>query len=147
QERFIEAEANYQDKRERLARFQDANKSFNSAVAQVRKTKLEEESTAAFEVYLSLTQQLEQARIAVKEKTPVFMILEPVAIPMEPVGMGRSMIVLIFIFLGFTFSLLLVVFKQSILEIFPNEKLIGWYEKEDRFFFSRKKNKQKETEY
>ena len=147
QERYTEAEANYQDKRERLARFQDANKSFNSAVAQVRKTKLEEESTAAFEVYLSLTQQLEQARISVKEKTPVFMILEPVAIPMEPVGMGRSMIILIFIFLGLAFSLLLIIFKQSILEIFPNEKLITWYEKEDRFFFSRKKNKQKETEY
>jgi uncharacterized protein involved in exopolysaccharide biosynthesis len=139
QERFVEAEANYQEKRERLARFQDANKSLNSAVAQVRKTKLEEESTAAFEVYVSLTQQLEQARISVKENTPVFMVLEPVAIPMEPVGMGRSMIVLIFIFLGFTFSLLLIVFKQSILEIYPNEKLINWYEKEDRFFFSRKK--------
>lgn len=146
QERFVEAEANYQEKRERLARFQDANKSLNSAVAQVRKTKLEEESTAAFEVYVSLTQQLEQARISVKENTPVFMVLEPVAIPMEPVGISRSMVIFVFVFLGFCLSMLLVVFKQSILEIYPNEKLINWYEKEDRFFFVRKKKEQEESE-
>lgn len=147
EERFVEAEANYQEKRERLARFQDANKSLNSAVAQVRKTKLEEESTAAFEVYVSLAQQLEQARISVKENTPVFMVLEPVAIPMEPVGLGRSIIILLFVFLGVCLSILLVVFKQLIVEIIPNEKLINWYEKEDRFFPSRKKKSQQESAF
>lgn len=143
QERFSEAEATYQDKREKLARFQDANKSLNTAMAQSKMTRLEEESLAAFDVYASLTSQLEQAKISVKEDTPVFMVLEPVTVPVEPVGTSKMSVIFIFVFLGTAFAFCVIIFKQYILEILQNEKLSAWYEREDKSVFSKLRKKKK----
>lgn len=143
QERFSEAEATYQDKREKLARFQDANKSLNTAMAQSKMTRLEEESLAAFDVYASLTSQLEQAKISVKEDTPVFMVLEPVTVPVEPVGTSKMSVIFIFVFLGTAFAFCVIIFKQYILEILQNEKLSAWYEREDKSVFLKLRKKKK----
>ena len=131
QARYDEAETTYQEKRDRLARFQDNNTTLRSAVAQARVTRLEEESLAAFDVYVSVGQQLEQAKISVKEDTPVFMIIEPVVNPVEPIGLSRAMVVLLCLVLGAGIAIFIIIFKQPILEILPNEKLIAWYDKED----------------
>ena len=143
QERFSEAEATYQDKREKLARFQDANKSLNTAMAQSKMTRLEEESLAAFDVYASLASQLEQAKISVKEDTPVFMVLEPVTVPVEPVGTSKLSVIFIFAFLGTAFAFCVIIFKQYILEILQNEKLAAWFEREDKSVFSKLRKKKK----
>lgn len=143
QERFSEAEATYQDKREKLARFQDANKSLNTAMAQSKMTRLEEESLAAFDVYASLASQLEQAKISVKEDTPVFMVLEPVTVPVEPVGTSKLSVIFIFAFLGTAFVFCVIIFKQYILEILQNEKLTAWFEREDKSVFSKLRKKKK----
>lgn len=141
QGRFNEAEANYQNKRERLAKFQDANKSLSTAVAQARMTRLEEESLAAFDVYASLSSQLEQAKIAVKEDTPVFMVLEPVVAPTLPIGHGRSVLVLVFAAVGLFIALCIVVFKRAIVDVLQLEAVTAWYEKEDERFLPRLKKK------
>jgi|GEM_PF-167855 len=141
EERFYEAEATYNEKREKLARFQDANKSLTTAMAQAKMTRLEEESLAAFDVYASLTSQLEQARISVKEDTPVFMVLEPVTVPIEPVGTSKMSIIFIFTFMGVAIALCVIVFKQYIIEILQNEKLKTWFEHEDKSIFSRFRKK------
>ena len=143
QERFSEAEATYQDKREKLARFQDANKSLNTAMAQSKMTRLEEESLAAFDVYASLASQLEQAKISVKEDTPVFMVLEPVTVPVEPVGTSKLSVIFIFAFLGTAFAFCVIIFKQYIFEILQNEKLAAWFEREDKSVFSKLRKKKK----
>ena len=141
EERFQEAEANYQEKREKLARFQDANKSLNTAMAQAKMTRLEEESLAAFDVYASLTSQLEQAKISVKEDTPVFMVLEPVTVPIEPVGTSKMSIIFIFVLMGTAAAFCVIVFKQYILEILQNDKLSAWFENEDKSIFSKLRKK------
>ncbi len=137
QERFVEAESEYLSKRDRLAQYQDANKALNTAMAQARLTRLEEESLAAFDVYASLTSQLEQAKISVKEDTPVFMILEPVAVPTEPVGTSKMAIVVMFLFLGFAIPLCVIFFKTTLLDIYPSEKIVAWYEREDESFWGK----------
>ncbi len=137
QDRFTEAEAEYQDKRDKLAQYQDANKALNTATAQARLTRLEEESLAAFDVYASLTSQLEQAKISVKENTPVFMSLEPVAVPTEPVGTSKMAIIVIFLFMGVAIPLCIIVFKTTLLDIYPSEKLSAWYEREDKLFWGK----------
>jgi hypothetical protein len=50
-------------------------------------------------VYSGLAQQLEQARIKVKEDTPVFSVLKPVTVPLEDNSSGLTTLI-VFTFLG-----------------------------------------------
>jgi uncharacterized protein involved in exopolysaccharide biosynthesis len=110
-------------------------------MAQAKMTRLEEESLAAFDVYASLTSQLEQAKISVKEDTPVFMVLEPVTVPIEPVGTSKMSIIFIFVLMGTAAAFCVIVFKQYILEILQNDKLSAWFENEDKSIFSKLRKK------
>ena len=60
----------------------------------------------AFEVYKGLATQLEQAKIKVKEETPVFSVLEPVMVPIDKSKPKRKIILGVFIFIGILFGLI-----------------------------------------
>ena len=66
-----------------FARFRDANKSFSSAVAKTQEEALTNEYNLAYSVYSELAKQMEQAKIAVNETTPILTIVEPVVVPIE----------------------------------------------------------------
>ncbi len=51
-------------------------------------------------VYKGLAQQLEQAKIAVKEETPVFTVLEPAKVPNEKSSPKKKIILLVCVLLG-----------------------------------------------
>jgi uncharacterized protein involved in exopolysaccharide biosynthesis len=79
--RYAEVRADFEQSQRALAAFRDANHSITSAVAMIRETRLENEHDLAFAVYSELARQREQARIKVKEDTPVFTVVEPVTVP------------------------------------------------------------------
>jgi capsule polysaccharide export protein KpsE/RkpR len=54
-----------------LANFRDANRNFVSLTAQTEEQRLQDQYNLAFNVFNSLAQQVEQARIKVQEETPV----------------------------------------------------------------------------
>jgi uncharacterized protein involved in exopolysaccharide biosynthesis len=62
--------------------------------------RLQGEYSIALNVYNELAKQLEQAKIQVKEETPVFSVLEPAMIPREKSKPKKPMIVAIWLFLG-----------------------------------------------
>jgi len=53
-----------------------------------------------YSVYSELAKQLEQAKIQVKQDTPVFTIIEPISVPIKKSKPNRPMILLIWLFLG-----------------------------------------------
>ena len=69
-----------------------------------------------------LASQVEQAKLQVNKDTPVFTIIQPVSIPFEKSGPSRSLIVLLFLIIGFTSSCLFFLFKGSVLDIINNLK-------------------------
>ncbi|XOV92294.1 MAG: Wzz/FepE/Etk N-terminal domain-containing protein [Bacteroidota bacterium] len=82
-ERYNEAKTEYELKQNRVAQFADKNQNLTSSMIQTEYQRLQNDMNIAFEVYKGLRTQLEQAKIAVKEETPVFTILEPVRVPVE----------------------------------------------------------------
>ena len=54
----------------------------------------------AFQVYSQVAQQLEIARAKIQEAKPVFAVVEPATIPLQPSDTSRKVIVLGFIFLA-----------------------------------------------
>jgi len=100
EDRYAEKKKEFEKAQERLARFRDQNKNVTSAVFRTEEERLQSEYTIAMNVYNELAKQLEQAKIQVKEETPVFSVLEPAAVPMKKAKPNRPMILMIWLFLG-----------------------------------------------
>jgi capsule polysaccharide export protein KpsE/RkpR len=100
QQRYDEVKQQYEQAQNELARFSDRNKNVSTAMARTEQERLNNQYNLAYNVYSELAKQLEQARIQVKEDTPVFTIIEPVSVPLERSKPKRAMILIIWIFLG-----------------------------------------------
>lgn len=100
EERYNETRNDFEEKQKELARFQDRNKNFSSAMAKIEEERLTAEYTLANNVYNELAKQLEQAKIAVKETTPILTVVDPVVIPNERSKPKRALICVLFTFLG-----------------------------------------------
>lgn len=94
------AKKNFEDVQLRLARATDRNKNVTSATAQIELKKIEHEYAIAFDVFKGLSSQVEQAKIQLKEETPVFTVLEPVRIPENKSKPRRTLIVILFCIVG-----------------------------------------------
>lgn len=105
-----EARRNFEIAQKNLALFRDENKDISSALARTKEEKLKAEFNLAFNVYNSLSQKLEEARIKVQERKPVFKVIEPPKIPVKPVPM--RMVILIFsILIGISVASLILFYK------------------------------------
>lgn len=100
EERYNDNKAEFEAAQAALANFRDKNKNVTSARARTQEERLQSNYQLAFDVYSQLAQQLEQARIQVKEDTPIFSVIKPVTVPLEKSSPNRPMILIIWTFLG-----------------------------------------------
>jgi len=71
-----------------------------TAVARTEQERLTAEYTLVFGIYSELAKKLEQAKIEIKEETPVFTIIKPVSVPTEKSKPNRPYILGVFVFIG-----------------------------------------------
>ena len=83
-----------------LATFRDQHQNISSRLFKNKLSHLESELASASVVNEELAKQIEQARIQVSKGTPVFTIIDPVVIPNHRTSPRRTLIVVIFTFLG-----------------------------------------------
>lgn len=117
QERFDEAKRNFEDIQSRRAKLQDANMNISRYAARAELERLDAEYSIAQGVYGSLAQQLEQAKISVKETTPVLTIINPVTVPNKASKPRRAMILFAFTFLGGVMGMCVVLLLPTVVEI------------------------------
>lgn len=99
-ERYSETKTEFEKAQVSLAVVNDRNKNFTSGLSRLETDRIQTRYTIAFAVFQDLAKQLEQAKIQVKKETPVFTIIEPVAVPSGKSKPNRPMILFIWIFLG-----------------------------------------------
>lgn len=101
---FKERQQEYYDAQQRYARYVDANSNvvFQSTMAE--RERLQNDMSLAYQVYSQVAQQLQVARAKVQEEKPVFAVVEPAVVPLNPSGTSRKVIVLGFIFLAVAFT-------------------------------------------
>jgi len=100
QQRYDETAQKYEAAQQRLASFSDRNKNVSLATAKTEETRLNSQYNLIYSIYSELAKQLEQAKIQVKQDTPVFTIIEPISVPTKKSKPNRPMILLIWLFLG-----------------------------------------------
>lgn len=117
QERYNEAKANFEDIQDRRARFRDANQNTTRYSARTQLEKLDAEYTLAMNLYSELATQLEQAKINVKETTPILTVINPVTIPLQKSKPRRAMILFGWTFFGVLFGIGAILLLPSVAEI------------------------------
>ncbi len=123
QGRYDDAKQDFEAIQEERAAFRDANKNITSAKAQTEQEKLDTRYNLALSVYTELAKQLEQAKIQVKETTPILTVVDPVTIPIERSKPKRALICIMFTFLGGFAGIGLVLALPFLANISGNEKL------------------------
>lgn len=108
---YESARKDFIEKQTDLASFQDANRGLTSAMARTTERSLTNEYQVAYTVYNELAVQLEQAKIAVNESTPILTMIDPVVIPNKKSAPNRPVLLFLFIFTGFVFSISWVLLK------------------------------------
>lgn len=101
---YKEHQQEYYDAQQRYARYVDANSNvvFQSTLAE--RERLQNDMNLAYQVYSQVAQQLQVARAKVQEEKPVFAVVEPAVVPLNPSGTSRKVIVLGFLFLAVAFT-------------------------------------------
>jgi len=102
--------------------FVDKNINISSSLYQNKLSRIESELSIAQTVVQQLASQVEQAKLQVNKDTPVFTTIKPVTVPFEKSAPKRSVIVIIFIFLGLIISIGYVLVKESAMEIIKSIK-------------------------
>ena len=126
QERYDEAKREFEQIQGERAAFRDANKNITSARALTEQEKLDTRYNLALGVYSELAKQLEQAKIQVKETTPILTVVDPVSIPIERSKPKRGLICIMFTFLGLCVGAGLVLGLPALSQMTGNEKLRKW---------------------
>lgn len=91
---YKERQKEYYDTQQRYARYVDANKSLVLQSVRTEQERLQNDMNLAYQVYSQVAQQLQVARAKIQEEKPVFAVVEPATIPLQPSGTSRKIIVL-----------------------------------------------------
>ena len=95
EELHAEAQVKYKLAQQRLAAYNDRNQNVVRSAARTEGESLKADYDLAFNVYTSLSQLLEQAKINVQENTPVFTMIEPPSDAVKTSGSFKTMLVMI----------------------------------------------------
>ena len=107
----------FEEIQDSIAVFKDRNLNITSSLYQNQLTRLESQFTVTSSVFQELAGQVEQAKIQVNKDTPIFTIIEPVSVPLERSKPKRTMMVIIWAFLGAVFSVGWVLVKTPVQQI------------------------------
>jgi len=112
QQRYNENKAKYESLQVQLANTRDRNLNLFMSSASTSMDRLESEFNISRTVYGELAKQLEQAKIQVKNDTPVFAIIKPVVVPLKKSEPQRFTILFIWMVIGTILGVVVVVGKE-----------------------------------
>lgn len=101
---YKERQQEYYDAQQRYARYVDANSNMVFQSTMAERERLQNDMNLAYQVYSQVAQQLQVARAKVQEEKPVFAVVEPAVVPLNPSGTSRKVIVIGFVFLAVVFT-------------------------------------------
>ena len=114
---FKERQQEYYDAQKKYADYMDSHDNIILQSVRAEQERLQNDMSLAYQVYSQVANQLQVARAKVQEEKPVFAVVEPAVVPLEPSGASKKVYVLVFVFL----SVCLVVFWKLFGDDFLNK--------------------------
>ena len=97
---FKERQQEYYTAQRKYANYIDSHDNIILQSVRAEQERLQNDMSLAYQVYSQVASQLQVARAKVQEEKPVFAVVEPAVVPLEPSGTSRKVYVLVFIFLS-----------------------------------------------
>ena len=119
---YSEKKESYETLQDERAIFVDKNINISSSLFQNKLSRIESEVNISASIVQQLASQVEQAKLQVNKDTPVFTTIQPVTIPFQRSAPKRSLIVIVFGFLGIIVSAGYVLVKEPLNEILKSIK-------------------------
>lgn len=98
---YKEAQQDYYTAQQKYANFADSNLDIVLTGYRTRLERLQNEATLAYGLYNQISQQLQLAKAKVQEVTPVYTVVQPASVPLQPTSPNKLMILFGFIFMAF----------------------------------------------
>lgn len=99
EELYHERQQEYYDVQSKYAHYFDTNRNIAFQSVRAEQERLQNDMNLAYQVYSQVAQQLQVARAKIQEEKPVFAVVEPATVPLEPSGISRKVIFLGIIFI------------------------------------------------
>ena len=114
---FRDRQAEYYEAQSKYAQYMDANRNLVLQSVRTEQERLQNDMSLAFQVYSQVAQQLQMARAKIQEAKPVFAVLEPAVVPLQPAGPGRKVVVLAILFLGVAGTAAWLLYGQGLYQL------------------------------
>lgn len=92
EELYKERQQEYYDAQSKYAHYFDSNRNIAFQSVRAEQERLQNDMSLAYQVYSQVAQQLQVARAKIQEEKPVFAVVEPATVPLEPSGTSRKVI-------------------------------------------------------
>ena len=113
---YRERQTEYYDAQSKYAQYIDANRNLALQSVRMEQERLQNDMSLAFQIYSQVAQQLQMARAKIQEAKPVFAVLEPAVVPLQPAE-SRKMIVILIVFLGVAGTCAWILWGQQYLDL------------------------------
>ena len=92
EELYHERQHEYYEAQSKYAHYFDTNRNIAFQSVRAEQERLQNDMNLAYQVYSQVAQQLQVARAKIQEEKPVFAVVEPASIPLQPSGTSRKTI-------------------------------------------------------
>ena len=99
EELYQQRQEEYYKAQEKYAKYSDANNNVILQSVRIEQERLQNDMNLALQVYSNVAAQLQMAKAKVQEAKPVFAVVEPASVPLQPSGTSRKMILVGTVFL------------------------------------------------
>jgi len=111
---YKEAQQDYYSAQQKYSNFADSNLDIVLTGYRTRLERLQNEATLAYSLYNQISQQLQLAKAKVQEVTPVYTVVQPASVPLQPESPKKPIILIGFIFLAFVGSVGWILFFKDL---------------------------------
>lgn len=112
-ELYEESKKEYEKARQIYASFADSNNDILLESVKIKQTDLENDMQLKYNIYSTLTAQVQAAYAKVQERTPAFTTLKCASVPQKPAGPKRMFFVIFLTLLTFVGSSVYIVVKEN----------------------------------
>ncbi len=97
---YKERQQEYYDAQSKYAHYFDSNRNIALQSVRAEQERLQNDMNLAYQVYSQVAQQLQVARAKIQEEKPVFAVVEPATVPLQPSGTSRKIILVGIVFIA-----------------------------------------------
>lgn len=114
---FKERQREYYTAQKKYANYVDTHDNLVLQSVRTEQERLQNDMSLAYQIYSQVANQLQVARAKVQEEKPVFAVVEPAIVPLNPSGMKLMIYVIVFVLFSITTTIVWKFIVKNILKI------------------------------